>query len=244
MRLHYFQHVPFEDLANIETWAKEKGHRVSATKLYLNEVLPRTDSLDWLIVMGGPMNIYEEDEYPWLIPEKKFISETIKSQKFVLGICLGAQLVADVLGGKVRRNKFKEIGWLPVRKINDGTGIFKSLPGEFNAFHWHGDTFDIPSGATRLAESDGCTDQAFEYGRNVLGLQFHLESSATSIGKLIENCRNDITEGKYVQSKLEILSKLDRVAPMTGYMISMLNEIEKQIKRAHSSQIKKSQTKD
>lgn len=101
MRIHYLQHVPFEDLANIEVWAGEKGHEVSVTRLYMDETLPALDRFDWLIVMGGPMNIYEEVEYPWLIKEKEFIRNAINAGKFVMGICLGAQLIADVLGEKL-----------------------------------------------------------------------------------------------------------------------------------------------
>ena len=143
MRIHYLQHVPFEDLAYIETWAKDKGHSLSVTKLYLNEKLPGMDDFDWLIVMGGPMNIYEEREYPWLVEEKQFIEEVIKTGKVVLGICLGAQLIADVLGGKVRQNDYQEIGWFPVTKTSEANNsvFFKSLPDDFMAFHWHGDTF-------------------------------------------------------------------------------------------------------
>ncbi len=229
MRIHYLQHVSFEDLANIWMWASDKGHFVSSTKLYLDQKLPEVGSVDWLIVMGGPMNIYEEEKYSWLVEEKKFIESNIKSGKFVLGICLGAQLVADVLGGKVKRNSYKEIGWLPVRKTHEGTGILNPLTNKFMAFHWHGDTFDIPHDATRLAESAGCANQAFEYGRNVLGLQFHLESSEASIGLLIDNCRDDMTMGKYVQTPDEILSKRDYLPNIKNSMESLLNQIEKRI---------------
>ncbi len=106
MRIHYLQHVPFEDLANIEVWAKEKGHSISVTRLYDDEEPPEIKDFDWLVILGGPMNIYEEKTYPWLIREKEFIGEAIAAKKIVLGICLGAQLIADVLGGKVTRNRF------------------------------------------------------------------------------------------------------------------------------------------
>jgi len=231
MRIHYLQHVPFEDLANIETWAKDNGHSVSVTKLYLNESLPGMDYFDWLIVMGGPMNIYEEMDYPWLVAEKQFIDEAIKAGKVVLGICLGAQLISDVLGGKVKKNNYKEIGWFPVSKTVEANNsvFFKSLPDEFMAFHWHGDTFDLPPGAIRLAESQGCKNQAFEYNGKVLGLQFHLESSETSITRLIENCRDELTEGKYFQSENEILSKpniLKQLKQLKQNMDKLLSQIE------------------
>ena len=229
MKIHYLQHVQFEDLANIKTWAAERKHFISATKFYLHEEPPAVESFDWLIVMGGPMNIYEEERYPWLSTEKKFIERTIKSGKFVLGICLGGQLVADVLGGKITRNNYKEIGWLQVKKINEGSGLLLHLSDEFMAFHWHGDTFEIPNGATRLVESEGCANQSFEFGLNVLALQFHLESSETSIERLIENCRHDMTPGKYVRSSNEILSGLIHIPKMRTNMNLVLDEMEKRL---------------
>ena len=228
MKIHYLQHVIFEDLANIKTWAKDNGHSVSRTKLYLNETLPGMDDFDWLIVMGGPMNIYQDIEYPWLVKEKQFIDEAIKSGKIVLGICLGAQLIADVLGGKVRKNDYKEIGWFPVAKtVEENKTIFsKSLPEEFIAFHWHGDTFDLPPGAIRIAESQCCKNQAFEYNGKVLGLQFHLESSEISIKRLIENCRDELTEGRYIHSEIEILLNAGYLKEIKQNMNKLLCHIE------------------
>jgi GMP synthase-like glutamine amidotransferase len=110
MKIRYLQHVPFEGPANIGEWARKKGHILTGTHLYNNEVVPSMDQFDWLIIMGGPMNIYEEKKYPWLQSEKQFIKEAIEHRKVVLGICLGAQLITDVLGGKVTSNPEGEIG--------------------------------------------------------------------------------------------------------------------------------------
>lgn len=103
---------------------------------------------DWLIIMRGSMNIYEEEKYPWLAVEKKFIARTIESGKIVLGICLGSQLIADVLGGRVSRNKYRELGWFPVTLTKEAkdSPVFSALPARFNVFQWHGDTFKIPQG--------------------------------------------------------------------------------------------------
>ena len=213
MRLYYLQHVPFEGPANIETWALERGFSCSPVRVHLGEPLPETDDLDWLVVMGGPMNIYEDDQYPWLKNEKRFIARAIESGKTVLGICLGAQLIADILGGPVCRNPVKEIGWHPVR-LTAAAGdskVFSGLPQEFMAFHWHGDTFHLPPGAVRTAFSEGCAIQAFEAndGR-VVGLQFHLESSLQSIRLLVENCGEELLmQGKYIQNAEEILNRPD-----------------------------------
>src|SRR5574341_657976 len=142
MRLHSLQHEPFEGLANIEVWAKNKGHSITRTLLFNNEKLPQISDIDWLIIMGGSMNIYEEEKFPWLAEEKNFIAEAIANKKIVLGVCLGSQLIADVLGGKVSKNRHKEIGWFPVTLTKEArnSSIFSNLPEKFTAFHWHGDT--------------------------------------------------------------------------------------------------------
>jgi GMP synthase-like glutamine amidotransferase len=208
MKLHYIQHVPFEGPANIESWAREQNWQISGTHLYRREKLPPIEEFDWLVIMGGPMNVYEESEYPWLPDEKLFIREAVAKDKIVLGICLGAQLIADVLGGKVVRNKYKEIGWFPVTMLPQGlTSIpFRSLPNEFTAFHWHGDTFSLPPDASMLVASEACPAQAFSFNSGrVLGLQFHLESSVESVRSLIDNCSDELVGGKYIQTAADIL---------------------------------------
>ena len=230
MRIHYLQHVPFEDLANIGVWANEKAHTITRTQLFNEENLPNMDEFDWLIIMGGPMNIYEENEYPWLSGEKEFISQAIANKKIVIGICLGGQLIADVLGGKVIRNESVEIGWFPVKLTGDSkcsTG-FGTFPEEFTAFHWHGDTFEIPPGATRLAESEACANQAFEYNGRVIGLQFHIEYSAKSIDLMIQNCGDELVDGKCIQKADEIISKSDHLEETNSLLNILLDNMERE----------------
>ncbi|HIH43939.1 MAG TPA: type 1 glutamine amidotransferase [Candidatus Methanoperedenaceae archaeon] len=229
MRLHSIEHEPFEGLANIKAWAIKKGHSISRTLIYNNEELPGMDSFDWLFIMGGSMNIYEEDKYPWLKAEKNFIADAIASDKIVLGVCLGSQLIADVLGGKVSKNKYREIGWFPVKLTKEAgsSPVFGSLPQQFNAFHWHGDTFDIPPGAARIAESEACANQAFELGR-VIGLQFHLEYSAKSIGLMLENCGHEIIEGTCVQTPIEIISEKNSMQQIESLLSLLLDNIERE----------------
>lgn len=231
MRLHSLQHVPFEDLAHIQIWAQDKGHGVSRTLLSNNEPFPEMSEFDWLVILGGPMNIYEEKEYPWLKGEKKFIAEAIAQQKVVLGICLGAQLVADALGGKVFKNPYKEIGWYPVRLTPEtkNSAIFRPLPAQFIAFHWHGDTFSIPPGGIRIAESDGCPNQAFEYHGRVIGLQFHLESSLESIQGLIQNCGDELGDGKYIQRAEEMLGQRGNLPEIKRIMTLLLDHWERKL---------------
>ena len=227
MRIHSFEHEPFEGLANIEVWAKKKGHSITRTLLFNKEELPDISEFDWLFIMGGSMNIYQEEKYPWLRVEKNFIAEAIAGNKIVMGICLGSQLIADVLGGRVSNNKYKEIGLFPVsltREARDSS-IFSSIPGTFTAFHWHGDTFKIPHGATRIAQSEGCMNQAFESGR-AIGLQFHLEYSKKSIDLMFQNCSDELVDGKYIQSPDEIISKIANVPEMNKTLNLILDNME------------------
>lgn len=227
MKIHYLQHVPFETPASIETWALEHKHDLSATRFYADESLPLVEDIDWLVVMGGPMNIYEESQYTWLTQEKRFIEQAITANKTVIGICLGSQLIADVLGSQVYRGEYKEIGWFPIQltKEAQNSTLFGRLPQRFTVFHWHGDTFDLPPGATRLAYSEVCKNQAFIYNQRVLGLQFHLESTQESVSQIITNCGNEIVEDKYIQQPAEMLSKTDNFTKINLIMNSILDNL-------------------
>jgi GMP synthase-like glutamine amidotransferase len=175
------------------------------TRLDRDEALPAPGAFDLLAIMGGPMNIYEDAKYPWLTREKRFIESTLDSDVRVLGVCLGAQLIADVLGGTVTRNAHKEIGWFPVRFEAAPPPPFPNdWPGEFTAFHWHGDTFAIPPGATRLGGSEACANQAFVYGGRIVGLQFHIDYLERSIDAMLRHCADELVEGPWVQSPAEI----------------------------------------
>jgi len=187
------------------------------------------DLFDWLIILGGPMNVYEEDRYPWLADEKRFIEKAVRQEKRVLGICLGAQLIADVLGARVKRNRDKEIGWFPVLQIETGprSNLFEYLPGTFLTFHWHGDTFDLPAGAILAARSEGCDHQAFVYGDRVVGLQFHLETTREGVEKLLRNCSADMTEGKFVQKPDVMLEDNQRFNDLHRLMEIFLGQMER-----------------
>jgi GMP synthase-like glutamine amidotransferase len=208
MKIHYFQHVPFEGLGTIQQWIEFQGHSLSVTQFFRNSTFPKIEDIDWLIVMGGPMGVYDEKIFPWLIKEKEFISEAIRQNKKVLGICLGAQLIASALGAKIYSNTQKEIGWFPLNLTPDGksSNLFKNISQQFTAFHWHGDTFDLPKEAHLLAESEACKHQAFSFGRYVLGLQFHLEVERNNVESLIQNCGNELQKKPFIQSAESMLN--------------------------------------
>ena len=150
--------------------------------------LPKINGLSHLVLLGGPMNVDEEDRYPFLREEDLLIKEAIQRGKAVLGICLGAQLIAKALGAKVFKAPVKEIGWydVSVTKIGSQDPLLSDLPKTFPVFQWHEDTFEIPNGAKLIATSSPISHQAFRYGERVYGLQFHLEVTDKMIREWIE----------------------------------------------------------
>ena len=220
MRVHWFQHVPFEGLGAIEEWLLARGHVLSCTRFHAGEILPNnSEGFDWLIVMGGPMNVYQYRDFPWLRPEKQLIREAIAAGKRVLGICLGAQLVADVMGGKVYQNDVREIGWFSVCAVpREGSSPFV-FPEEASVFHWHGDTFSLPPGSVWLAKSEGCAHQAFSIGKHVLGLQFHLEMTAAEIHGIVETCGDELTPDRFVQSATQLMAHPRDQGPITRLLL-------------------------
>jgi GMP synthase-like glutamine amidotransferase len=202
MKIHCFQHVPFEGLGEIARWALAGGSRMGFTRLFEKPQWPAPGSVDFLIVMGGPMNVYEYRQYPWLRAEKEFISHQVDRGIPVLGVCLGAQLLADVLGAKVYQNPEKEIGWMPIRwrALPATRRLLGRDPGEMTVFHWHGDTFDLPPKAECLAESAACPHQAFVCRRRVVGLQFHLEVGPEEVSLMAKHGAGELTGGRLVQT--------------------------------------------
>lgn len=203
MNLHFFQHTQAEGPGTIENWARNNNHYVSATRLYLGDNLPSINELDWLFIMGGPMGVYDEKKYPWLKQEKKIIEQAIKSGKTVIGICLGSQLIAEVLGAKIYKGMFNEIGWYPISLTPSALAhkSFKAFQTEEIVFHWHGDTFNLPMNSVHLASSEAYSSQAFAYDSNVYGFQFHLEFTPQTVQSLIKAELKEQIGGPYIQTK-------------------------------------------
>ncbi len=206
MRIQVLQHVPFEGPAAIADWAKRRGHALAVSRLDTDDALPALADFDRLVVMGGPMGVGDTEAHPWLSTERAFIAAAIAAGKSVVGVCLGAQLIAAALGARVYRNTHQEIGWLPVRLTRHAQALdlCDGLPAEQTVFHWHGDTFDLPPGAVHLATSAACVNQAFLFEGRVLGLQFHLEGTPASVAAICEHCADDIVPSRWVQTAAEM----------------------------------------
>jgi GMP synthase-like glutamine amidotransferase len=224
MRIHSLEHAPFEGPGRIATWANERGHTLTRTALHDGEAPPALDDFDLLVVMGGPMSIHEHRTHPWLPIEKRFLAEAIRARKPILGICLGAQLLADVLGGKVFQNPVKEIGWFPVR-ILDRSAPFTAFPERLTVMHWHGDTFTIPDGARRVAETDACVNQAFVHGDRVLGLQFHIELEKVGIEDLSAASLDEAGTAPFIQTREQLLAPPPESEGCTPALYALLDEL-------------------
>ncbi len=227
MKIHVLQHVSFEDIGAIKSWTENNNSLVTYTCLYKDEKFPDLNDFDFLIILGGPMGVYQEKEFPWLKNEKEFILSSIKAGKKVLGICLGSQLIAEVLGAKVHSNNEKEIGWFPITLSENikEFSLFENYNDILEVFHWHGDTFTLPDEALHLASSSVCTNQAFLYKNNVLALQFHFEATEESIIKMLENEDSELEEkGSYIQDKNTILESLSNCNNSNKVLFELLNK--------------------
>jgi GMP synthase-like glutamine amidotransferase len=208
MRIHCLQHVAFETPATIAEWAEQNAHSISYSYLFEKEVsLPPLSDFDALLVMGGSMNVDEEEKFPWLKQEKAFIKHAVDGGKQIIGICLGSQLLANVLGSKVYKGKEKEIGFFPLTFSVDAqnNALFDHFAQDYTLFHWHGDTFDLPEDAVLMASTAACKNQAYLINGKILGLQFHLEMNGTALEQMLFHDGGELNEkGVYIQSIEEI----------------------------------------
>ncbi|PKM05289.1 MAG: amidotransferase [Gammaproteobacteria bacterium HGW-Gammaproteobacteria-6] len=229
MHAHYLQHADFERLGSIRPWLEQLGYRITATRLYKGESLPAVGDIDLLVIMGGVMSVNDEQEHPWLIEEKAFIKAAMDQGVAILGVCLGAQLIANVLGSRVYPNRQREIGWFPVQAVSHGREDVFCFPEQINVLHWHGETFDMPTGAVHLASSAACAHQAFQYGDRVIGLQCHLESTSSQVRAFVEaTSEAELQPTEWVQSADQLLAvpepELDKASDLMGQILQYLHQ--------------------
>jgi GMP synthase (glutamine-hydrolysing) len=214
-KLLVFQHVPYEPLGTLDAQFRDAGFRIR----YVNFARFARVSLDvrryhGLVVLGGPMSVNDVERYPHLRQERRVLREAIDADMPVLGICLGAQLIAAALGARVLPNPVKEIGWYEVKPTPAASRdpLFRYFGRSEKIFQWHGDTFELPAGAELLAETDACRNQAFRYGNGVYGLQFHLEVDEALIRRWLATpvMRREILELGGVVSPDVVLAQTGR----------------------------------
>ncbi|HJH08386.1 MAG TPA: type 1 glutamine amidotransferase [Psychrobacter pasteurii] len=242
LRIHALFHTNYADLSYIRQWADSHHHQITISRSYNNDKVPTPDSFDWLIVMGGPMSVHDEDKHPWLIAEKQLIKQAIDAGKTVIGMCLGAQLIAHCLGAKVKPTGIKEIGWFELELTSDGKShpLLQDLPqSPFNVFHFHGDGFDCPEGAQIIAQTKAWANQGFIYQASlhkalntwVIGWQCHFEVTKESLPKMLSNGSKTLQSGlqhhpKTVQTADEILALGEQYIEQNNQRLeAMLNRL-------------------
>jgi GMP synthase-like glutamine amidotransferase len=210
MRLHFIQHVPFEQPGFLESWAARNHDFITFSRLYESDYFPEPELIDFLVVLGGPMSVNDTAKYTWMKRELDFLEKAVKKRKKILGICLGAQMLARVLGGSVYRNIYPEIGWHPVRLAPAARNLplFEGFPDSWIAFLWHQETFAIPPMGFRIAESAACPNQGFLYDDHVMALQFHMECERETVESLLLLNRQELVLGSFIQSEDEIRAGL------------------------------------
>lgn len=224
-------HVPFEGPGIIADWARKQNHQIEYTRFFMGDPLPEPSRVDLLVVMGGPMDVFDYHIHPWMEEEIEWITGFIGLGKPVLGICLGAQMIAAALGSAVYPGKYKEIGWYNLQFLSSlgDYRICKDLPVTRKVFHWHGDTFPIPEGATRIASSKAFPNQGFIFQEKVVALQFHLEVTPAGVKELVENCREELVQGPYIQKEKELLSEQNSYLPNQQLMFRILDYLRGQV---------------
>ncbi len=207
MRVHAIIHAAFEGLGAIQTWLDRKDFSLSVSHPYRGDQLPNPNTYDWLIIMGGPQDLKQIHKYPYLRDELSLIQQSIDLNKMVLGICLGAQLIAESLGAKTEPSPEKEIGIFPVNLTDSGHAdpITRHFPDQFAVAHWHSDMPGLPDGATVLATSRGCPRQIICFKPQVYGLQCHFELTEENLREMLGSQPGDLGSGRYIQSRQELL---------------------------------------
>ena len=215
MRWHCLQHMPDEGPGHAADWLEAHGHSLTYTHLFEPApVFPALDEFDGLLILGGAMSVRDEDALPWLRTEKAFIKDVLRAGKVTLAICLGAQLVAQALGGEVRPNHEPEIGFWTVRFSARALEhpVLRGWPEKAAVLHWHLDTFTVPPGAIRVGMSAGCATQGFVWGDGVVGLQFHPEMTVEMVEQLMAfEGHENAEEQQFVQTAEQIRAKLKSV---------------------------------
>ncbi len=209
MKVIIIKHIDIEGPGTIGDFLDVNDIPYQIINVYDGQPLPASLSgISAVIVLGGPMNVYEEDKYPFLKQEDVFLKKVIIEEVPTLGFCLGAQLIAKAKGAIVKKAPQKEIGWFKVTLGENSPSdlVFRGFWEEIDVFQWHGDTFEIPNEAVKLASSELCSNQAFRIGSNIYGLQFHVEVTDEMIYQWIDAYRDEVDSLKGIVDPDQIIS--------------------------------------
>ena len=228
MRVHVIDHDPIGfSRTNVSMWAEKKGYECTKTDVFRMEPLPSLHEFDWLV--GGSQHVWDEATHPWLSNEKDFLAKALTCDKIILGICFGAQLLAEILGGKVFPNNHKEIGWFEVHLTSAGkkSFLFQRVPESFVTFHWHSDHFSLPPGCTRLAFTEPTPNQAFVCrNRPVVGFQFHPEFTLELVRLFSNEYSQEWVPGPYVSGKAAVIAKTKEMSDTYSLMETLLDNMD------------------
>lgn len=218
----FVKHIDIEGPGSVEEFFRNTTWSLQTVNLAQGERLPdNLREIEAIITLGGPMNVYQEDKYPFLKDEDVFLKNAIKNQVPTLGICLGAQLLAKAAGAKIKKAKTEEIGWYKANLTPAGLkdNLFLGLKPQLDVFQWHEDTFDIPEQGILLAESKTCKNQAFRFGTNAYGLQFHFEVT----GEMIEDWTKEYKrDAKFNAKALAMISSYRDLKKNFGYQANLI----------------------
>lgn len=226
MRIHYFQHMAAEGPGLVAEWATQRGHTLSSTQWYdPSPTLPNLAEADLLVVLGGAMGVHDEAEFPWLQAEKQLLQAALAAGTPVLGICLGSQLLAQLLGADVGRNAAPEVGFFPVNFSAAARQhpLFQHAPAALPVLHWHYDAFTLPPGAMAVAASAATSCQAYVFDDRVVGVQFHPEAGPELLNALIEAEGADLTAGPYVQLPPELRAQATVLRQGPDFLFPLLD---------------------
>lgn len=209
MKIVCIQHVDFETPGVIEGWAQKNGHAFQVVKGYKGDPFPQAENFDFVISMGGPQSPLDARDITYLQQEVHFLKEAVEQNKYVLGFCLGAQLIGESLGAKTKKSPEKEIGVFPIELTEAGhrDPLFRDFPSSFPVIHWHNDMPGATENSLLLAKSKGCPIQAYRYAPRAYGLQFHMEITKEGIENLISNVPDDLKPSRYTQSQEQLLEQ-------------------------------------
>lgn len=214
MRVLVIQHSAADSLAAAESVITELGHEIITVRIDHQHPIPQSVDCDAMIMLGGPYPLTMENRPDWIANEQELVRRYVDKGRRILGICLGAQILASALGAAVRRNAQAELGWHTIRRTSGPFSLAdESLPPQMTVFQWHRDTFELPSGAQHLYESDGCRNQAFSLSDRVYGFQFHLEADLRTIRTFLAVSKYRKLAGNGIQTETEIMAGIDRHLP-------------------------------